>query len=579
MSRRSAIVLGAFSVVAGLASETLRQVWLQPIWVSLTDFAIGQLLVWCGLIAAVARPSQPAGRRLALAGLLWIVAAPRQWFGGQGITDDFMQLDAISFTLVGWSDVVLAFIALTFAERWPKGRYKAMVVALVLVFGLQTLIRIAARADVLFGLSIPDAVFPLVAYADISRIVAIAFAGVLIAHRWLKASPPSRYFLGPVLGAGVAAALAPLYALWYPIAALGWMDPIAEDIAIPGFWITNAVRALVPVAMLFGILRQRRSRSSIADAIANVGDAPSSVALQLALSQALADPSLRVATWDEPSSRYVDENGTPVVTPGPDSPLVATPVTGKDGNLAVLIHDRALEEDRALVYAGVAVTRLVTENERLTRTREGQLAEVRASRARIVEAGDAERRRIERDLHDGVQQRLLALALSLRRAADAAQDDRAAAEALETGAAEALGVVADVRELARGIHPAVLSEAGLAAALQALADRSPVPVDVDLKLDGTLKSSVSATAYYVASEALANVVKHSNATVAHLSAVEVDGRIEMSVEDDGQGGADADGAGLRGLSDRLSALGGVLHIRDRAGGGTIVSATIPLSAQ
>jgi signal transduction histidine kinase len=577
VTRSWAVVIGAAGIAAGLASEYVRQVWIQPLWVPLIDLAVGQLLIWCGLVAAVARPQQPAGRRLVLAGFLWIVGAPRQWFPNGGMTDDFFQLDSISFTLVGWSDVVLAFIALSFASRWPTRRRDTAVAAvLVAAYGIQTAARVMARADVLLGMNVPDSILGAVAPADIGRLTALGVAGVLILQRWLATSPPSRYLLGPVLLAGAVSSLVPLYGLWYPLSQLGFVAPLPTDLTVPTFWVTNALRALVPIAMLLGILRQRGSRAAVADAIAAVGPAASSRDLEVALGQALSDPSLRVLSWDDAMTAYLDARGEPTPLPTPGGTMVATFVPGADGPLAALVHDRALTEDSALVAAGVNVTRLVIDNARLNRTLQHQLDQVRASRARIVEAGDAERRRIERDLHDGVQQRLLALALGLRRAEALASGDPAAAAALRRGAEEALGVVGDVRELAQGIHPAVLTEAGLPAALRALADRSPVPVDLELALDGALSPGVAATAYFVASEALANVVKHASAATARLLASESDGRVVITVEDDGRGGANPRGDGLRGLDDRLAAIGGTLSVAERSGGGTVVSATIPI---
>ena len=242
-------------------------------------------------------------------------------------------------------------------------------------------------------------------------------AGALIVQRWLAASAAARYLLGPVLLAGAVVGFAPLYSAWYPLAALGAIDPIPESVAVPAFWVANALRALVPIAMLVGILRQRGSRAAVADAIATVGSSTSPDDLEAALGQALRDPSLRVLVWSEDRSAYVDGHGAPAEVPAAGAPTAATLVPGPDGPLALLVHDRALAEDPALLAAGVAVVRLVVDNGRLNRELGRQLEEVRASRARIVESGDAERRRIERDLHDGVQQRLLALALSLRRAA------------------------------------------------------------------------------------------------------------------------------------------------------------------
>ena len=343
MSRGAAVVIAVLAIVLGLVSEHVRQVWLQPIWVPLVDLAIGQLLVGCGLVAAVARPQQPAGRRLVLAGFLWIAAAPRQWFSGQGGTDDFLQLDIASFTLVGWSDAVLAFIALSFSERWPaRRRDRAVAVALVVAFAFQTAVRVLANTDVFFGIQAPDLAANLVAFADLGRIIVLAVAGALIVQRWLAASAAARYLLGPVLLAGAVVGFAPLYSAWYPLAALGAIDPIPESVAVPAFWVANALRALVPIAMLVGILRQRGSRAAVADAIATVGSSTSPDDLEAALGQALRDPSLRVLVWSEERSAYVDGHGDPAEVPEHGAPTAATLVPGRDGPLALLVHDRAL---------------------------------------------------------------------------------------------------------------------------------------------------------------------------------------------------------------------------------------------
>jgi signal transduction histidine kinase len=253
-----------------------------------------------------------------------------------------------------------------------------------------------------------------------------------------------------------------------------------------------------------------------------------------------------------------------------------TPVETAGRRLAVIVHDPALDEDPGLVSAGVAVTRFAIDNERLGLEISRQLEEVRASRARIVEAGDAERRRIERNLHDGVQQRLVALAMALRRAGGDAEIDSEAGRALCRGADEALVVVEELRELARGIHPAVLTEAGLKPALQALADRSPVPVELDADLGRNVNGTAAATAYFVASEALANIAKHAGATTIRLSARTDGDRLTIRIDDDGVGGADAAGSGLRGLADRVAASGGTFRVEAGPGGGTSVSAVIPL---
>jgi signal transduction histidine kinase len=206
-----------------------------------------------------------------------------------------------------------------------------------------------------------------------------------------------------------------------------------------------------------------------------------------------------------------------------------------------------------------------------------QLAEVRASRARIVQSGDAERRRVERNLHDGAQQRLvnLSLALGIVRS----QVGTATAEQLTTALDEATEqlrlALAELRELARGIHPMILTEAGLGPALTTLATGSPIPATVVAVPSERLAGSIEETAYYVAAEALANTAKHARATSVQISAQQLDGQLIVEVGDDGVGGADPDGWGLRGLGDRVAALDGDLRIDSPAGKGTRITARLP----
>jgi PAS domain S-box-containing protein len=208
--------------------------------------------------------------------------------------------------------------------------------------------------------------------------------------------------------------------------------------------------------------------------------------------------------------------------------------------------------------------------------RKRQEEEVRASRARIVEAGDAARRRLERNLHDGAQQRLVSLSLALRLAqAKLATDPKAAGTVLESAREELALALDELRELARGIHPAILTDRGLVAALEALADRSPVPVEVDGDTDG-LSPAVEAAAYYVVAEALANVVKYAGASHVQVHIARADGVAVIEVADDGRGGADpAAGTGLRGLADRVEALDGTLVVESPVGEGTRVRAELP----
>jgi signal transduction histidine kinase len=219
------------------------------------------------------------------------------------------------------------------------------------------------------------------------------------------------------------------------------------------------------------------------------------------------------------------------------------------------------------------------ENVRLDAALSARLDELRESRARIVQAGDAARRKLERDLHDGAQQRLVGLALDLRLAREKLDNDpREAAAMLDEASAELSRATDELRELARGIHPAVLSDRGLAAAVESLAQRAPLPVEIDAPLEGSLPEPVESAAYFVVSEALTNVVRHSGAERAEVGIRRDNGRLLVEVRDDGAGGADPAGSGLRGLADRVAALDGRLQVDDPAGGGTLVRADIPLAS-
>jgi signal transduction histidine kinase len=206
-------------------------------------------------------------------------------------------------------------------------------------------------------------------------------------------------------------------------------------------------------------------------------------------------------------------------------------------------------------------------------------AELMSSRARIVAASDEVRRRIERDLHDGAQQRLVALALRLRMAAEPSAEGGDPLTEMADAAAELMGVVDDLREISRGIHPAILSNAGLQPALRALGRRSVIPVELDVQVHGRLSEPVEVGVYYVVSEMLANAEKHASASVVKVGAEASGGRLLVRVRDDGIGGADpVRGSGLRGLQDRIEALGGTFSVHSPVGRGTTVTCELPLTA-
>jgi signal transduction histidine kinase len=245
--------------------------------------------------------------------------------------------------------------------------------------------------------------------------------------------------------------------------------------------------------------------------------------------------------------------------------------------VAALVHDPVLLERPALLHSAGAAARLALENERLQAELRAQLAELRASRARIVSAGDEERRRLERNLHDGAQQRLLSLGLALQLArTHLGPDANGAAELLVEADGELRAALDELRELAQGIHPAVLTEQGLGPAIRSLAERSPVPVAIAGVPERRLPAPAEAASYFLVSEALANVAKYARASHVRVSVEQVGTRVLIDVDDDGVGGADPSrGSGLRGLADRVHALDGELELASPAGRGTHVHAEIP----
>jgi signal transduction histidine kinase len=332
--------------------------------------------------------------------------------------------------------------------------------------------------------------------------------------------------------------------------------------------------AAIPIAILVGVLRSTLARASVADLAVTLSEGVPLGTLREVLARAMRDPSLELAFPAPDGVGYVDDDGSPIEAHRPGR-AVAT-ITRTDGEvLAILIHDPALDaEDPGLVAAVGSVARLALENERLSAQVRAQLEEVRESRARLVEAGDAERRRIERDLHDGAQQRLTALAIRLQTARGTMPE---AADLLDETTAELQAAIGDVRDLARGVHPTLLHEVGLAAAVDALAERSTIPIEVDIP-EGRLPESVEATAYFVVAEALNNVSKYADAGRAKVTA-RVDGvRLVASVEDDGRGGADPTrGTGLSGLADRVAAARGRFDVSSPDGGGTTIRFELPLA--
>jgi signal transduction histidine kinase len=400
--------------------------------------------------------------------------------------------------------------------------------------------------------------------------VLAAVAIVLLVRKLVAATPRARRMLAPLLVAAVAVALRAVF------------ESVFTFIPRPStilynylFWWQIAAFMALPIALLVGFLRARLARASVGDLVLELEGTPPD-GIRDALARALDDPSLEVLYWFPERNGFVDEAGRDRALPT-DGSRAITRLEHEGKQLAVLVHDPSLLEEPKLVNAAGAAARLALENARLQAETRAQLEEVRQSRARIVKATDLERRRIERDIHDGAQQRLVSLGLELRLAQRRlGQTPDPELDRLLTAAVDELKVaVEELRELARGVHPAILTEDGLAAALESLISRQALPIELEAD-EGRLPAQVEATAYFVACEALANTMKHAGASSAKVRARRRNGLLVIEVEDDGVGGAQAvNGSGLRGLADRVEALGGTLRVESPPGRGTRVVSEIP----
>jgi signal transduction histidine kinase len=414
------------------------------------------------------------------------------------------------------------------------------------------------------------------ALLSIERIAAVALtltAVGLVVFRWLRASRPERREVTWVVLAGTATLVALLSTVVDDL--LG--NPLSSGPATVWFF----TLVLVPIAIVATFVRRTLARGSVAGLVVQLGGPTEPADLRAALSTALGDPSLELAYWFPAEGRYVTGDGRPVEVPGADSARRSTFVQRDGTPIAMLLHDPALEHNSALVQSVCAAAGLALENERLGAELRARLVELNASRGRLVEATDAERRRIERNLHDGTQQRLVSIAMSLGLLESKLRPDQSDAAPIVHEARTALTLaLEELRELTQGIHPTLLVERGLPVALEELCRRAGLPAHLRIDLDTRLPDQVETAAYYFASEAVSNAVKHSHGSEIRVD-VSYDGRmLTVDIVDDGIGGAAVGGragagSGLRGLGDRVEALGGQFTVSSPPGRGTRLVARIP----
>ncbi|MBJ7331381.1 MAG: sensor histidine kinase [Solirubrobacteraceae bacterium] len=404
--------------------------------------------------------------------------------------------------------------------------------------------------------------------------VVVAALVVLIVRRWRRATPAARRVLTPVLACG--AVMLVMFALLLAADGLGGGESTFQEV---GNVIAVVPFLLLPFVFLGGLLRSRWARASaVEDLVERLGGEREP--LRAAVAEAVGDPTIELAYWLDAERRFVSDEGHALALPAADDPARGV-VEVRHGEelVGAILFDRSRDEERELVASAAAAAALAMENGRLEAELRARVEDLRDSRARIVTAGLAERRRLERDLHDGAQQRLVSLSLQLGLARNAIDEDPDGARVLlDRAGGELSDALEELRELARGIHPAILTDRGLPAAVDALAARSPTPVDVEEMPQERLPTAVEAAAYFVVSEALANLAKHAAADHATVRVARENGHAVVEVRDDGRGGANAEGHGLRGLADRVDALDGHLDVESPPGAGTTIRAEIPCAS-
>jgi signal transduction histidine kinase len=387
----------------------------------------------------------------------------------------------------------------------------------------------------------------------------------VLARRWFLASASLRRSLTPILVGGAATVLGSVTVI---LDAIRGRSTDALD------WVLLLTLIAVPLAVLADMLRARLAQSAVGGLVLELTGDPAPEDLQDSLARALHDPSLELAYWLPEFERYADRSGRPVeVRPEPGRTATIVKRGGKP--VAALLHDASLQQEPALLDAVVAAAGIALENGRLESDLRARVEELRQSRARIMDVAQTERRRLERDLHDGAQQRLVTLSLQLG-VLEKEVGAPGARRLLEEARRELDESLRELRELARGIHPALLTERGLGLALDALVARASIPVELAIDLDARPPEAAELAAYYLVAESLTNIGKHAQASSARVEVAQEDGRLVVAVVDDGIGGANAEGgSGLRGLADRVEALGGHLDVSSPQGDGTRLRAEIP----
>ena len=577
LSRGRLWAIGLGAAAAGLALVPLLATsdWSSErgLWIAL-DLVIGYGFAADGLFAWYRRPDNLVGPLMVVTAFAWYISIFER-------TDPPL-LWSIGLVLENVFVVTALHLVLAFPSGRLESRFDRWLMAFAYVVVTVGFIPAALAMDTT-GSRYPENVFAVTSDPDFVNTwldgLALVGVGIFVlviarlVQRWLRASPPLRRVITPVFLAGIALQLILGAALLVGVFDIG-SHHLHQDL----FYSALIPFGLVPYMFLIGLLKGKVLRGSgLGELVHRLGPGVGRGELRAAIADALGDPSVELAYWLPDSEQYVDAEGRTVPQPVDHPGRGVTEVTHDGRRLAAIVHDPTLLDDPELVHAVGAAAALALENERLEVELRAKVEELRQSRRRLVDVGLSQRRQLERDLHDGAQQRLVSLALTLRMARERlGPDSDEARRLLERSSVELEETLKELRELARGIHPAVLSDRGLGAAVEALAHRAPLPVELGELPDGRFPEQVELAAYFVVSEALTNVAKYASASHASIAMVQDNGHLLVEVSDDGVGGAKLDrGTGLRGLAARLESIEGRLDVESEPGRGTAVRATIP----
>jgi signal transduction histidine kinase len=510
-------VLWPAGLVFGIAAELVGRPALPAL-----DATTGFALIALGLLAWQTRPRFVSGLLMTVTGFAWFLGSIASW-------------------AVFLHRAPLAQLILTYPARrlWPQSTPERLGIVGACAYALVYPIAVNNEATIAFAVAV------------------VAITG----WRWIGTVGPER-----------RARLAALAAA----AAFGLVLSVEAGLRLSGATSGTALLAayeLVVMVIAAGLFANLRwggwAQAAVTALVVDLGDPAAAGTLRDRLAGTLADPTLTIGYWLAEQDGYVDETGRPLVLPVDDERRAVMLIEDSGTPLAALIHDPAALDDPELLSGITAAAKLALANARLQAEVRARVEQVKASRRRLVEAADEQRRQLERELRQTTEQQLAEVDELLG-------DGGPQLAGVKAGLEAALG---ELRELAHGIHPATLTSAGLRAALSELAARSPVAVELTVPSE-RWPPAVEAAAYFICSEALTNIAKHANASSVQIQIADTEADLRIKVADDGVGGADpATGSGLRGLQDRAEALGGSVAISSPRGQGTRLAADIPLGTR